>query len=354
MTALVRMHRAQHMREIEGGSNTKLNQKKDHQGITRCYGRLGNITLTEDAKNSAFIVPNTSLARLIIQEAHGSLHCATAHTMCNVRQEFWIPRLREQVKRMIRKCLPCQRFNNLPYRYPPTKDLPERRVVQGRPFLHVGLGYSGPWKLREDNEETSKAYGCIFTCTTTRLMHLELVRNNSTTAFLNAVRRLIARKGVPKTITCDNAPTFLLGKEILTETAQAFEVDEEVKRYVSDQAIEWRNITPYAPWQGGFFERLIQSIKRSLQKAIGHRTLDVETLTTLLTEVEASLNSPPLTYQESDFKGGLGIRPIDFVQKDIQVTYPLETQPRGQEGIYSIFHQKKNCNSRQEDGRRRR
>ncbi|RCN51373.1 hypothetical protein ANCCAN_02526 [Ancylostoma caninum] len=58
----------------------------------------------------------------------------------------------------------------------------------------------------------------------------------------------------------------------------------------------------------------------------------METLTTLLTEVEASLNSRPLTYQESEFEEGLGIRPIDFVQKNIQVTYPLETQPRGQEG----------------------
>ncbi|KAL6735303.1 hypothetical protein Aduo_005759 [Ancylostoma duodenale] len=252
MKVLLRMHQTQHSAVIEHVSNAKLNLRQDSHGLTRCYRRLGNSALGEDAKNPAFVAPNTPLARLIIQEAHGHLHCATAHTMSNVRQQFWIPRLRKQVKKLIRRCVSCQRFNNLPFRYPDMKDLPERRVVQGRPFLHVGLDYFRPWKLREDQGETSKAYGCIFTCTTTRLVHLELVRNNGTTAFLNAVRRFIARRGVPYSITCDNAPIFLLGEEILKETAMAFEGDEETKKFVADRAIEWRNITPYAPWQGDF------------------------------------------------------------------------------------------------------
>ncbi|KAL6726419.1 hypothetical protein Aduo_008389 [Ancylostoma duodenale] len=323
MNVLLRMHQTQHSAVIEHISNAKLNLRHDSHGITRCYGRLENSTLGEDAKNPAFVAPNTVLARLIIQEAHVRLHCATAHTMSNVRQQFWTPRLHEQVKKLIRKCVSCQRFNNLPFRYPDMMDLPERRVVHGRPFLHVRLDYFGPWKLREDQGETSKAYRCIFTCTTARLVQLELVRNNGTTAFLNAVRRFIARRGVPYSITCDNATTFPLGEEILKETAVAFEGDEETKKFVADQEIEWRNITPYAPWQGGFYERLIQSVKRSLQKPIGHRTLDAETLATLLTEVEASLNSRPLTYQEVEYEENPGISPIDFIQKEIRITYPL-------------------------------
>ncbi|KIH60321.1 hypothetical protein ANCDUO_09433 [Ancylostoma duodenale] len=79
-----------------------------------------------------------------------------------------------------------------------------------------------------------------------------------------------------------------------------FDGDDETRKFVADQAIEWRNITPYAPWQGGFYERLIQSVKRSRQKAIGHRNLEADTLAILLTEVEASLNSRPLTYQEAE------------------------------------------------------
>ncbi|KIH68608.1 hypothetical protein ANCDUO_01058 [Ancylostoma duodenale] len=82
------------------------------------------------------------------------------------------------------------------------KDLPGRQVVQGRSFLH-----------------------------------LELVRNNGTTAFLNAVRGFIARRGVPYSITCDNAPIFLFGEEILKEMAMASGGDEETKKFVADQAI---------------------------------------------------------------------------------------------------------------------
>ncbi|KHJ89107.1 Pao retrotransposon peptidase [Oesophagostomum dentatum] len=203
-----------------------------------------------------------------------------------------------------------------------------------------GLDYFGPLALKEKSGETGKAYGCIFTCTTTRLIHLELVPNNGTTAFLNAVRRFIARRGVPQSITCDNAPTFLLGEEILNQTVTEIEQDEEIRGFVSRKAIEWRHITPYAPWQGGFYERLIQSVKRSTQKAIGIRKLEADSLRTLLTEVEACLNNRPLTYQEEEYDGISGMRPIDFIQKEIQLTYPLDVRPDERETTKTICPQK--------------
>ncbi|KHJ94068.1 hypothetical protein OESDEN_06009 [Oesophagostomum dentatum] len=36
----------------------------------------------------------------------------------------------------------------------------------------------------------------------------------------------------------------------------------------ANRGIEWKHITPYAPWQGGLYERLIKSIKQALHKAL--------------------------------------------------------------------------------------
>ncbi|TKR89590.1 hypothetical protein L596_013669 [Steinernema carpocapsae] len=221
-----------------------------------------------------------------------------------------------------RKCTACQRYNALPYRYPNCKDLPSRRVQRTAPFEHVGLDYFGPLKVRNINEEIESAYGCIFTCTTTRATHIELVNGLTTVQFINALRRFCARRGRPKTITCDNAPTFLLGEEILADCAKTNE--DKTREFCANYGIQWINITPYAPWQGGFYERMVQLVKRCLYKAIGNRTLRSEELTTILTEIEGILNTRPLTYVGSEMDDLRILRPVDLLQKDIDLQLPLK------------------------------
>lgn len=80
---------------------------------------------------------------------------------------------------------------------------------------------------------------------------------------------IFARREVPQSITCNNAPTFLLGEQILLKTIKSMVESTEVVSALARREIEWIHITPYAPWQGGFYERLIRSIKFLLYKAPG-------------------------------------------------------------------------------------
>ncbi|KIH59879.1 zinc knuckle, partial [Ancylostoma duodenale] len=159
----------------------------------------------------------------------------------------------------------------------------------------------------------------------TRLVHLEVVKTMGTNDFLNAIRRFFSRRGVPETITCDNAPTFLLSSEILSSATTSPSLNAETARLLADNEIQWIHITPYAPWQGGFYERLIQSVKHSLYKCLrGTTRRSCDDIITFITEVEACLNSRPLTYQESALDDISSIRPIDFIQKDMNLTFPFE------------------------------
>ncbi|EPB66129.1 integrase core domain protein [Ancylostoma ceylanicum] len=239
--------------------------------------------------------------------------------MATVRSEYWIPRLRQKARNLVQKCVRCRRFNASPYSYPAMPDLPARRVQQCRPFQHIGLDFFDLPNVR-DGDSSSKAYGCIFTCAVTRLIHLEVVTSMGTTAFLNALRRFFSRRGIPSSITCDNAPTFLLSAEILAHVID----NAESLPLIANNKIEWRHITAYAPWQGGFYERLIKSIKHSLYKTLGKIHLDLDSLITVVTEIEASLNTRPLTYQEAELEQLTTLRPIDFIQKDMVVTYPFD------------------------------
>nr|CDJ92331.1 Protein of unknown function DUF1759 and Integrase domain containing protein [Haemonchus contortus] len=253
-----------------------------------------------------------------------SEHLGISHTMATVRRKFWIPKLRQQVQSLTTKCVPCQRMNELPFPYPPMGPLPKRRVIRTKPFENVGIDYFGPL-VAKGNDDKTKVYGIIITCMTTRMIHIEVVTDTSTDKLLLALRRFFARRGVPKTITSDNGPSFVLGDQILKDAIQSITNDDEFQAIMARKGIEWTTITPYAPWQGAFYERLIKSIKHSFYKAVGNRLLNEEELRTLLAEIEGTLNTRPLTYQGADYDLLRPLRPIDFIVKDIEITYPFES-----------------------------
>ncbi|KAK6030927.1 zinc knuckle [Ostertagia ostertagi] len=89
---LIKVHQRQYKDEISSTAYRKLNIQKNDDGIWACHGRLGQSDLSENTKKPIFVVPNSILARLIIQQAHGKMHLSTAHTMA----EEHTPRVEHQ------------------------------------------------------------------------------------------------------------------------------------------------------------------------------------------------------------------------------------------------------------------
>ena len=142
-------------------------------------------------------------------------------------------------------------------------------------------------------------YICLFTCASTRAVHLELIPSLTVESFLLAFRRFTSRRGLPATLISNNAKTFKGSSREVQRIARS----KEVMRYLSNNGVFWKFIVERAPWWGGFWERLIQSVKRCLKKCIGRTNLNYDELRTLLSELEAVVNSRPLTYMEDDQDG---------------------------------------------------
>ena len=76
--------------------------------------------------------------------------------------------------------------------------------------------------------------------------------------------------------------------------------DPSVIRYFTQERIRWSYILEKAPWWGGFYERLVKSLKSSLKKTIGRAKLTQDELVTVVAEAEMILNCQPISYVSSE------------------------------------------------------
>jgi len=137
-----------------------------------------------------------------------------------------------------------------------------------------------------------------------------MVKGLSAEVFLDCVRRFISRRGRPKLIICDNAH---LVKTTMDRQWIKVLSSNELSSFFSCEGIQWNFTTAFAPWQGGFYERLVGLVKQSLRKGVGRKLLYWDKLLTLLAEVEAVINTRPLTYIFEEFESGFVLTPTHFL-----------------------------------------
>ena len=81
---------------------------------------------------------------MLIQNRHQLVHHnGIRKTLAAVRETHWILRGREAVKRVLRNCVVCRKFEEKPYPAPLPPDLPEERVSEGPPFANTGIDLQG-------------------------------------------------------------------------------------------------------------------------------------------------------------------------------------------------------------------
>ncbi|XP_064481609.1 uncharacterized protein LOC135394678 [Ornithodoros turicata] len=196
-------------------------------------------------------------------------------------------------KKVIFKYRVCARFR-LKAASAPTAPLPGDRVTPSAPFETVGVDFAGPLMVR-DGRELVKAYIALFMCAVTRAVHFELVSDLTARSFLMAFRRFATRRGLPKTVYSDNALTFKKESRDIEELHKNIS-RRDVQDFVAVDRVKWKFIVEKAAWWGGWWERLVRTIKDSLRRVLGRQFLTVEELMIVLHDAEACINSRPLTY----------------------------------------------------------
>ena len=225
----------------------------DKNGIFRCKGRLCNSSLPESAKFPAWLPCDHHITRLIIRDCHHRvMHNGVRETLTEIRSRFWLTKGRQVVRKQIYNCVVCRRHEGRSYKVEPSSDMPEFRFKEGSPFASTGVDFAGPLFVKSvfgKEIQVTKVYICLFTCGSTRAIHIELTPSLTTQAFIRCLRRFVARRGIPELIISDNAKTF---KAAATQLTRIFS-DPDVTSFLLERKIQWKFNLEKAPWWGGFF-----------------------------------------------------------------------------------------------------
>lgn len=177
-------------------------------------------------------------------------------------------------------------------------DLPSARLQLHKPaFYSTGVDCFGPMPVKVGRRQ-EKRWGVIFKCLTTRAVHLDLLRNMDTDAYLMALRRFIARRGRPAELWSDQGTNFKGGGGELREAFAS--MTPALQERLARQQIKFCFNPPAAPHFSGVWEREVRSVKSALYSCVGAKPVPEEVLLTVLLEVEAIINSKPLGYVSSD------------------------------------------------------
>uniref|UniRef100_A0A182X1M9 Integrase catalytic domain-containing protein n=1 Tax=Anopheles quadriannulatus TaxID=34691 RepID=A0A182X1M9_ANOQN len=236
------------------------------KGVLRVGGHFEHATIGYGAKHYLILPAKTNFIRILVKAYHQLvMHSGSRQTLALVWQEFWILSGKAVANAVCRSCVTCFKV-------------------------------------------------CL--CLSTKAVHIELGKDFSTGAFISAFRRLISRRGLPIHVYSDNGLNFQGAQKELLELFGMLK-NKSAKAIVQSEAVKlgitWSFIPPRSPNFGGLWEAAVKAAKRTMRKVLGDRQLSFGDFVTVLTQIEAQLNSRPLTPLSEDPRELVVLNPGHFL-----------------------------------------
>ncbi len=277
-----------------------LNPFLGEAGLLVVGGRLSNSQLALSQKHPPILASKDVLTQLMFRSLHVSLcHCGPSLLLSHAGSIAHVLGARPLARKVCRSCVVCRKVA-AKLETQQMGQLPRARVIPSPAFDKTGIDFAGPFLMKKGHTRRPvivKTYLCVFVCFCTRAVHLEVVSDLTTEAFLACLKRFVSRRGLPSEIYTDNGSNFKGASNHLSDLYQFLQKDatqNQISASMLSQRIKWTFSPERAPHFGGLWEAAVKSAKYHLKRVIGAQKLDYEEFSTVLCQVESCMNSRPL------------------------------------------------------------
>ncbi|XP_063446656.1 uncharacterized protein LOC134726186 [Mytilus trossulus] len=266
-----------------------------HDGLLRVKRRL-NLSLSK----CPVIIPNSHhVTTLIIRSFHEQNgHTGMAQVLASLREKYWILKGPSTVRTVLNRCVRCRRYQAPLCFQKMASVIDDQKTPDKPPFTFVGIDYFGPLNVKV-GRSVVKRYGCLFTCLTTRAVHIEVAHSLTTDSFISAFQRFTSRRGIPEKVYSDNGTNLVSGESELRKYIDQWN-KTKISSYMSHKDINWTFNPPNASHRGGAWERMIRTTRKILRALANEQLLTDEQLLTFMAEAERIVNDRPITVVSND------------------------------------------------------
>ena len=308
--------------QIPKNSSLKSLNPFVHNGLLRAGGRLRRSQEDFEFKHPVILPKKCFITELLVQGIHKEVgHLGKKTILSHLRKKYWVTGVSNLIDKITRNCLSCRK-QHAKTSSQLMADLPvERFKCNEKPFSYIGVDCFGPFIVTR-GRKTEKRYGIIFTCLSSRAMHLEVLSSLETDSFLCSFSRFTSRRGPVSTIRSDNGGNFVAGSKVLNNVITDW--NKQSHSWMLQRNIEWIFNPPLSSHFGGIWEREIRSVRKGLNALLSEQRIRLtdERLNTLMCEVEGILNSRPLTEISSDISDLEPLTPNHLLLSYATVSFP--------------------------------
>ncbi|GBN50878.1 hypothetical protein AVEN_270062-1 [Araneus ventricosus] len=289
----------------------------DNKGVMRVGGRLENSQLPYSGKHPIILPSKGKLTEMIVRYYHEKyFHLGPQHLLFQVRQKYWPIRGRNVCRKIVHNCVVC--FKVKPKEYSQKMgNLPKERITPDKVFSSKGIDLCGPFLIKNKYQRKGpeiKVYVCIFICLVTKAIHLEIISDLTSQSLIATLKRFISRRGKCHKIFSDNGSNMVGANRALRDLNKLVrDRNESLYAFFAEENIEWSFIPPRSPNWEGLWEANIKAFKYHFKRVAGNSKFSYEELLTLTTQIEAILNSRPLTPLSADVDDLEVLTPAHFL-----------------------------------------
>lgn len=281
-----------------------LNPIMQNDGLLHVGGRLVNSLILPEQSTMPIIIPKRSkIADLLVHHSHThTLHGGPSLMLAFLRRRYWIIDGPKHVRQFVKNCNTCFRYSTS-ISQQMMAALPAARITPSRPFSHTAMDYSGAVMIRSARgrgQHASKGYISVFVCLVTKAVHIEIVSDLTSVAFIAAYKRFTGRRGICSDIYSDNATNYVGAAAKFSKSERDIGFNDDVISSLAMMGTKWHFSPPLSPHFNGLAESAIRSVKHHIRRILGESTLTYEELSTFVVQVECCLNSRPLYPMSSD------------------------------------------------------